>query len=168
MAIELNEVLSLLKDDEIELIRSVAINTLIVRCYESIRGPLSGDATIDVGSITRGAIMQKIPGEIEGSLRDLVIDRLEYWASMEAACEWSTEVGIARVRKSSFRKYKGETDVCEWPGCSVTSGLVSDHRFPFSLGGGDEKWNHGPLCRWHNLIKMNSPYLIVHWPEVEL
>ena len=164
--IEINEVTENLDDAHRELIEAITVNSLVVQLYQKIRGPMNNPPVNDVSEFLPQVIMEKLP-ELEnysGTLRKLVLDRLVYWIRCEARMEWTTEKMMARNRKSSFRDNMGESSVCEWPGCEESSSLVSDHRFPFSMGGEDKPENHGPLCKWHNLIKMNSPYMIIRWP----
>lgn len=164
--IEIDEVTENLDDAHRDLIEAITVNSLVVQLYQKIRGPMNNPPVNDVSVISPQVIMGKLP-ELEnysGTLRKLVLDRLVYWTRCEARMEWTTEKMMAHNRNRSFRDNMGESSVCEWPGCEESSSLVSDHRFPFSMGGEDKPENHGPLCKWHNLIKMNSPYMIIRWP----
>jgi hypothetical protein len=166
VGIEINEVTENLDDAHRELIEAITVNSLVVQLYQKIRGPMNNPPVNDISVISPQVIMEKLP-ELEnysGSLRKLVLDRLAYWIRCETRMNWSTEKMMKRNRRKDFRDHLGIDSVCEWPGCEESSTLVSDHRFPFSMGGEDTFPNHGPLCRWHNLIKMNSPYMIIRWP----
>lgn len=165
MSIEINEVTENLDDAHKELVRAITVNSLVVQYYQKIRGPLNKPPIINIGNIDENKItnMPEI-SELSPPLRSLIVDRLMYWLRREVGMNWSTEKMMKRNRKNRFRKNMDSDSICEWPGCEESSSLVSDHRFPYSMGGEDDAENHGPLCRWHNLIKMNSPYMIVYWP----
>ena len=45
---------------------------------------------------------------------------------------------------------------CQWPGCAKAP-TDRDHIWPNSLGGPYEKWNQQWLCKFHNVMKSNSP-----------
>lgn len=165
MSIEIEEVFFALDDGHRELVEKFTVNSLVVQYYQQIRGPMNKPPKINIGDIDQNKITN-IPeiSELSPPLRSLIVDRLMYWLRREFRMNWSTEKMMKRTRKNSFRENMDSDSICEWPGCEESSSLVSDHRFPYSMGGEDVVNNHGPLCKWHNLIKMNSPYMIVHWP----
>lgn len=56
----------------------------------------------------------------------------------------------------TWTNLRSKPAVCEWPGC-VSCPTDKDHIWPNSLGGPYENWNLQWLCKFHNIMKSNSP-----------
>jgi len=153
---DMNALYSAMTPDQQELVEIIATNIITVDSYQQAYAR---------DKINRSGIEKIVPSDLSVETKMKIISRIEYWLRSNSELKWSTKKGYSRARSSpSFKAKFRDSDLeCEWPGCKETT-VCKDHRFPYSLGGDASAENSGPLCPWHNLIKMNNPYCIVRWP----
>jgi hypothetical protein len=156
---------SSMDDSQKELLRILSENIITVGVRDSLRGGGIEEPEVDLSTITLGDIRALIPKSLTHEEKHIISMRVKYWLDLEQDKDWSLKKGYSRMRSNTRFKKAGTGESCEWPGCEEAADLVIDHRFPYSLGGDAEPENAGCLCKWHNLIKMNSPYSVIKWPK---
>lgn len=151
-----------LSRDGKKIFESIALNLLTMECYERLRGKLSRGPVFDLEQLVGQDISKSIPADLDESTKTLLKRRLAYWLSKEKRTSWIESLEQIAKRKSVNKGLK--SNECAWPGCKSKTDLQLDHKFPHSLGGGENSENIQTLCKWCNLMKGNNPLMIIQWP----
>jgi len=157
-----SEIYQNLSDDGRKILDSIALNLLTQECYESLRGKLSNEPVTELDNIVGQDITNSIPMNLDEPTKALLKQRLAYWLTKERRVSWLQSLEQIGSRKSISRGRKANE--CAWPGCNNKTDLQLDHKFPYSLGGGEDSENIQTLCKWCNRIKGNNPLMIIQWP----